>query len=837
VKLNKPSIFMLRVLLILIGALCLVNCKQQETNRSNNDLRAPAYPLITIDSYSNAWLFGDTLYKQQICHNTGREFPLVGVIRVDGKSYRFMGADQSVEFLAVASSQGVWKGKYIFNKPEGNWTQIKYNDDAWMTGEGAFGYSNRYMPEVIIRTPWKSEHIWIRREFVLEEDLTGKNVFLEYSNDDDAEIYINGIEVVNTGHVLKMGEKIQLSDDIVASLRKGKNIIAAHCINRIRNSIIDFGLTFNQPISPVIEHTAIQKSVNVQPTQTIYSFTCGGVDLKLTFTAPLLMDDLELLSRPLNYISYEVASNDSKTHEVELYFEIGTEWVTSYDCQESVGETFEKGNLAIAKMGSVKQDILSENGSDYIDWGYLYLAAKKNDVNLTFGDYSEMRASFCSDGAVNKKVGRANNRKNRMSLNHSLGKVRYPTHDFIMLGYDDLYSVQYFGENLRPYWNRSGKQDIVVMLNLAASQYEKIKRLCDKFDIDMMHYANYCGGKEYAELCALAYRQTLSAHKLLMSPNDELLYLSNSVMKTATVDVTYPSAPLFLLYNIDLLKGMLNPIFYYVESGKWPYLFAPHDIGDYPHANGEASDNFRLPVEESGNMLILTAAIATMEGDASYAENHWNTLTQWADYLLNEGFRPENQLNTDVFTGLSANNSNLSIKAILGIASFARLADMLGKNGTAKKYAAEARLLAQEWTTLADDGDYYRFAFDQPNTWSQKYNLVWDKIMKMDVFPHEIREKEVAYYLTKQNKYGLPLDSRNSYTKADWIVWTATLSPNKETFQQFISPLYRFVNETSARVPMADWYWTETSDILGFQGRPVVGGYFIKMMEDKLINK
>ena len=83
----------------------------------------------------------------------------------------------------------------------------------------------------------------------------------------------------------------------------------------------------------------------------------------------------------------------------------------------------------------------------------------------------------------------------------------------------------------------------------------------------------------------------------------------------------------------------------------------------------------------------------------------------------------------------------------------------------------------------------------------------------------------------------MPLDSRNSYTKADWIVWTATLSPNKETFQQFISPLYQFVNETSARVPMADWYWTKTADILGFQGRPVVGGYFIKMMEDKLINK
>ncbi len=816
---------------LLVGATAvLAACDSPTEQHDKNELRAPAYPLVTIDPYTSAWSFTDKLYDGSVKHWTGKDFPLIGVAKVDGETYRFMGTEElELRPLVKTSEQGSWTGKYTVKEPAAGWQNAGFDDHAWKEGEAAFGTKEN---EHTAKTQWGEEFIWVRRVADIQEDLTGKNVYLEYSHDDDVIIYVNGVKVVDTGNACKKHVLVKLPDEVTASLKQGENLIAAYCHNRGANGLLDFGLLVELDGNRYFDRTAEQTSVEVQPTQTYYQFTCGPVDLALTFTAPLLMDNLELISRPVNYISYNVTANDGQKHDVELYFEASPQWALDLPHQESVADSFTEGELLFLRTGSTNQDILKKRGDDVrIDWGHFYLATDKGNTAYAIGNGKQLRKSFTG----NKLEATATNGYDKLALVRNLGSTQ-KVNGHLLIGYDDIYSIQYFGENLRPYWNRDGNETIVSQFQKAEKEYDKQMKACAAFDKQMMAEAIAAGGRKYAELCALAYRQAIAAHKLLQAPNGDLLFLSKENFSNGsigTVDLSYPSAPLFLYYNTELAKGLLNHIFYYSESGKWAKPFAAHDVGTYPHANGQTYGG-DMPVEESGNMLIVTAAIAAMEGNADYASKHWETLTTWTDYLVEYGLDPENQLCTDDFAGHFAHNANLSVKAILGIASYGYLADKLGKKDVAEKYTQKAKEMAAEWVKMANDGDHYRLTFDKPGTWSQKYNLVWDKLMNLQIFPADVAQTEIAYYLGKQNKYGLPLDNRETYTKTDWIMWTATLAPDQATFEKFIEPVYLFMNETTNRVPMSDWVFTDAPNQRGFQARSVVGGYFIKMLENKI---
>jgi hypothetical protein len=812
---------MLSFLLLFLAFSCSHNEPAQLPHRKS-ELRAPAYPVIMIDPHISAWSMTDTLHCQSLKHWSGKEFPLTGAIRIDGEVFRFLGTDNIIpEILAGISTDSEWKGKYTFTAPDSGWQNPDFDDRHWLRGKAAFGTPE----ESNVHTLWTTPDIWVRRDIQLSDgQIEGKELILRYSHDDTFELYINGTPLVKTGYEWHKNRNILIPDEIVKTVKDGKITLAAHCNNRYGGGLVDFGIYAKHKSVACLETVALQKSVDVQATQTHYVFECNHVELKLTFTAPFLLDDLELTGRPVNYISCEVMSLNEEEHQVELYFEASPTWASTGTTALTGSECYEKGELTVIRTGVLEQQIVDRNGAG---WGYFYLAAEKEKATFAFGNQAELRKMFFENGNFPGNPQPQENTYTGICL--SLGKSKKASGK-ILLGYDDRYAVQYFGDNLRPYWNRKGNRTMEQVLREACEDYRAVLEKSSRLDYEIMTEARKAGGKEYAELCALAYRQAVVAHKLVESPDGDLLLFAEAM---GVIDVFYPTAPLFLYYNPELVKALMNPVFYYTESGKWKKIYPPHDVGNYPLANGQLS-NWELPVEEAGNMLILAAAVATVEGNAGYAEKHWEILSLWADFLLETGVNTGEQKSSDTYAPAYAQNTNLSIKAILGVAAYGYLAKMLKHTDLEEKYLTKAREMAVEWEKLANAGDHYRMAFDQPDeTWSQKYNLVWDKVLNLNIFPDSIAAKELNYYAKKQNKYGLPLDGRDQYTKADWTSWIAALAGDRETFREFIAPLHHFLNETTAREPMADFYNTDAPTIRGFVARPVVGAFYIKLLEDK----
>jgi hypothetical protein len=794
--------------------------------------KAPAYPLVTHDPYFSIWSFTDTLNASTTKHWTGTNQSLIGLLKVDGKTYRFLGKeDVPTAAVIQTGEEKPYECKYTETDPGEGWEKENYDNSKWKTGTAPFGNF-----EGESKTMWTSRSIWMRREFDLK-DVNFNKLFIRLRHDDDVEVYINGAKVYSCKDCW-LGKYINypIPDSVRRKLKKGKNILAMHCFNPRGNSWLDAGIE-NEPVIKKTSITpAIQKDVTITATRTTYQFTCGTIDLVVTFTSPLLMNDLSLLSRPVSYISFKLQGNDNKQHDVALYFGVSTDIAVNEPVEEVTTDAFTSNGLSILKAGTKEQPVLKKKGDDIrIDWGYMYVAVPQNEnPEQTISETDSAVNKFLSPGATTTNFTGGKH----LMLNTVLPFDKIsdkPKETFVLLGYDDLYSVQFFQENLKPWWKQDPSATIESELSKAAADYNKIMAQCSIFDSAMYNDAIKAGGETYAKLCVVAYRQSVAAHKLTKSPQNDILFLSKENFSNGsinTVDVTYPSAPLFLLYNPDLLKGMLNGIFYFSESGKWTKPFAAHDLGTYPIANGQTYPE-DMPVEECGNMVILTAAIARAEGNADFAKKHWKALTMWAEYLSKEGLDPANQLCTDDFAGHLARNANLSIKAIVALGAYGKLAEQVGDATTAEKYQSLAKQYAQQWIQLASAGDHYALTFDNKNTWSQKYNLVWDKLLALNLFPQQVYDEEVKYYLTKQNAFGLPLDSRKTYTKSDWIMWTATLASTQNDFEALIDPVYKYVTETPTRVPLSDWHETTDGKQVGFQARSVVGGYFIKMLEWK----
>ena len=560
-----------------------------------------------------------------------------------------------------------------------------------------------------------------------------------------------------------------------------------------------------------------QVSCKVGATVTAYRFADGkGLSAAVDFATPRMADDLDVFSRPVTYMTVRVSG--AKSWNVRA--SITGAWATNDDKAEMVWATNTVAGVRDVSVGRKEQIPFSVRGDrKRANWGYVHLVGP-------------IDGRACSPNAS------------------AAAPARRPCREIaFLLAYDNVKSVRFFGTELVDWWARGGKT-FGAMLAEAVADAFALEARCREFDAAFRRDMERIGGGKYADMAELAWRQSFAACKFVANADGEPFMFSaenGSGGMIGTTDVFYPQFPHLLATSLVLAKATLAPTCIYAASADWPYAYAPHDLGLFPVAEGQyygmkrgqsvgggTDDTYRMPVEECGNMLILLAAVSKAEGRAAFAARWWNEVTKWAEYLVQFGYDPGNQLCTDDFAGHLAHNANLSVKSIVALASYALMAEMRGENDVAEKYRKAARDMVPKWMEAAKGGAHggTRIAFDLPGTWSLKYNLVWDRVLKLGLFPPSVAESELRAYRALELPYGVPLDCRKTYTKADWLVWCGALTGKREDLEFACGGIHRFLCETPDRIPFCDWYFADSRLFCGFMARSVVGGVFMPLLAE-----
>ncbi|MEZ4902961.1 MAG: DUF5127 domain-containing protein [Spirosomataceae bacterium] len=375
---------------------------------------------------------------------------LIGMLKVDDKVYRFLGnPDKVFNTLVPAGDEAPVEAAYTTTLPNENWTKATFDDTPWAKGIMPFG-SNKN----IAKTPWNTQDIWVRRKMTITNE-KAENLYFKLNHDDDIEIYLNEHLVYEAKGYTRKYVYVPLNGIAKKHLLKGQNILAVHVRNLRGGSLLDVGIVQEKVAKWKQEVLlATQKNVTINATQTAYTFTCGKVDLALTFTSPLLINELDILARPVSYINTQIKSNDGGTHTVSVYLGASTNIANTNATQEITASQYQANGLEILKAGTTEQPILQKKGDDLrIDWGYMYIGVEKNS-KATQSISSGLEDVF--NPIQNKKLMGQNLMLNTVIDAGQVGTTA--KEQLFLLGYDDIHPIQYFGTNLKPWWNQQGER-------------------------------------------------------------------------------------------------------------------------------------------------------------------------------------------------------------------------------------------------------------------------------------------------------------------------------------------------------------------------------------------
>ncbi|CCM03143.1 uncharacterized protein FIBRA_05265 [Fibroporia radiculosa] len=619
------------------------------------------------------------------------------------------------------------------------------------------------------------------------------------------------------------------------------------------------GVSYNFLGDPGVPNTNAQKAVQTSSvftsTQSIFTLTAGPVDLTATFLSPVEPSNLLNQSLPFSYLALTATPNDGASHSVQVYTDISAEWVSGSDSL-TVNWTTTVGDVITHQVQLENQALFGEV-NDQIQQGPGYHSTRMTPgTTFQTGQDIVVRAQFINHStlldtqdtnfrdvsddwpvfALAHDLGTISGPSEPVV--YSVGRARDPAIEYLIANDAVQYRSSYF-------WSKYPTADDAISEFLG--DYNNALARANAFDAQVSADANKISST-YAGLVALSVRQVFGAIEITVSKTSSGQFNTSDIMtflkeissdgNVNTVDVIFPGWPLFIYTNPVIGRDLLLPLLNYQETGQYPNMWACHDMGSiYPQALGHNNgDDEKMPIEESGNMLIMSLSYVQKSGDISYVSTYYNLLNQWTEYLVANTLIPGDQISTDDFAGPLANQTNLAIKGIIGIKAMSVMAEMVGDMATSANYSGIAASYVKQWQGYATstDGLHLTLAYNNETTWGLSYNMYADKLLGTNLIPDSVYEMpnslppdppETAWYPTVDEEYGVPLDTRHLYTKSDWQSWTAAFMTNTTVRDMFVDAVQKYAADGESSQPLGDWYWANDGEVEGFRARPVVGGH------------
>ncbi|OTA98748.1 hypothetical protein M426DRAFT_69183 [Hypoxylon sp. CI-4A] len=607
------------------------------------------------------------------------------------------------------------------------------------------------------------------------------------------------------------------------------------------------GTAYNWLGAPGGADAVDQTEFSYTSTRSTFVLNAGGkVELNVTFLSPVTPNDLKRQSLVFSYLEVAVSSLDGDSHDVQLYADVSAEWASG-DLSAVIQWDYDTADgVAYHQFSRQDQEPISETNQQP-NWGTWFWSTKDVD-NLSWqsGADSDVRGAFINNGVL----------PNTKDSNYRAVQDNWPVFGFandlgsvgsssvstlysIGITQDGAINLLGEGSDLTTYpalWNSYWSSEVDAM-TFFYNDYDDASDLATDLDNQVATDSLAAAGQNYLTLTSLSVRQTFGALQFTGTDSDPLVFLkeisSNSDIQT--VDVIFPAIPLILYTNPAILNYLLKPLFLNQENGHYPNTNAIHDLGTFPVAKGypDGSDEPQ-PLEECGNMIIMALAYAQRADDNDYLTQHYSILKQWAGYLVDEALIPADQISTDDFAGSLANQTNLAIKGIIGLRAMSEIARLTGNSDDEKTYGDTATSYIAQWQTYginsAADPPHATLSYGEDDSHGLLYNLYANSLLGFgtDFVPQSVYDMQSNFYPTVALEYGVPLDTRHTYTKSDWQLWCAAIT-DTETRDTFLRLIAGWIDSTPTNLALTDLYDAASGDYpsgLQFTARPVVGGHF-----------